>query len=89
MIRTIADRVGLDPWDIDPTSLREFVKAHESAPESRYRVGSPCRFIRQLDLFVHVVLPEMVVERHPLWACYLRTTSPRWGKAWRGWGDVK
>lgn len=89
MIRTLADRVGLDPWDIDPKSLRDFVETHESAPMSRYRVGSPCRFIRRLDLFVHVVVPEMVVERHPLWACYLRTTSPRWGKAWRGWGDVK
>ena len=87
MIRTLADRVGLDPWDIDPKSLRDFVEIHESAPMSRYRVGSPCRFIRRLDLFVHVVVPEMVVERHPLWACYLRTTSPRWGKAWRGWGE--
>lgn len=89
MIRTFADRIGLDPWDIEPKSLREFVEANESEPMSRYRVGSPCRFIRRLDLFVHVIVPEMVVERHPLWACYLRTTSPRWGKAWRGWGDVK
>jgi hypothetical protein len=27
----------------------------------------------------------MLVERHPVWATYLRSTSPRWGRSWRSW----
>jgi hypothetical protein len=84
-IRLIADRVGVDPWDIEPARLWAFVVAYEDRPTSRYWFGSPCRFVRLVDLAVHVVLPEMLYERHPVWACYLRTTSPRWGRAWRSW----
>ena len=84
-VRLLADRVGLDPWDIDPAHLWAFVVAFEDRPESRFWFGSPCRFVRLVDLAVHVILPEMVAERHPVWACYLRTTSPRWGRAWRAW----
>lgn len=86
-LRAFVDGVGIDPWDIDPESVRAFLRAYESEPESRYWFGSPCRFVRRIDLWVHVYLPEMVAERHPVWACYLRTTSPRWGRAWRGWGE--
>lgn len=87
MLRLLADRIGIDPWDVDRSFVRSFVRRHEGIPVSRYWFGSPCRFVRRIDLLVHVYLPEMVAERHPLWACYLRTTSPRWGKAWRGWSD--
>jgi len=62
-----------------------FVVAYEDRPRSRYRWGSPCRFIRSVDLAVHVLLPELLVGSMPLVACYLRATSPRWGRAWRSW----
>jgi hypothetical protein len=85
MVRTIADRIGIDPWDINPTFVRQFTKHHEQKPVSRYRIGSPCKFIRTLDMFIHIILPEMLYEKHPIWACYLRSTSPRWGRSWRSW----
>jgi len=75
-------------WRLDLKWIREFVRSHESTPTSRYWFGSPCRFVRTLDLLVHVVLPEMLTDHHPQIACYLRSTSPRWGKAWRGWKSV-
>lgn len=86
-LRAFVDRVGIDPYDIDPERVRAFVRAHESDPVSRFWFGSPCRFVRRIDLACHVILPEMLEERHPVWACYLRTTSPRWGRAWRGWAE--
>lgn len=85
MIRTLVDRIGVDPWDVDLAHVRRFVAHREQAPVSRYKIGSPCRLIRSLDVLVHVVLPEMLYERHPVWACYLRSTSPRWGRSWRSW----
>lgn len=88
LLKHIADRIGVDPWDIDRTYVRYYVSAHEEAPVSRFVWGSPCRFVRSIDMMVHVVLPEMLAERHPVWACYLRTTSPRWGRAWRDWSDM-
>lgn len=84
-IRMIADRIGIDPWDIDQAYVWAFVMSHESTARSRHWFGSPCRFIRQIDILVHVILPEMLYEKHPVWACYLRSTSPRWGRAWRSW----
>jgi hypothetical protein len=84
-IRMIADRVGVDPWDVRLTSLVSRARRTESRPTSRYWFGSPCRFIRSVDFAVHVLLPEMLYERHPVWACYLRSTSPRWGRSWRTW----
>jgi len=85
MVRRFADSIGIDPWDIDRPWVMSFIRAHEQNPESRYWFGSPCRFVRWIDILVHVILPEMTQEKHPIWACYLRSTSPRWGKAWRGW----
>lgn len=81
----MADRIGLDPWDVHLPTLRTFVRDAEGAPTSRFWFGSPCRFIRSVDIAVHVWLPDALMERHPMLACYLRTTSPRWGKAWRSW----
>jgi hypothetical protein len=58
----------------------------ERAPVSRFRFGSPCRFVRTIDLAVHLVLPE-ALERVGLVRLpkYLRRTSPRWGRSWRSW----
>lgn len=86
-IRLLADDIGIDPWDVDLNKVRVFARQNESHPTSRYWFGSPCRFVRTIDFAIHVVLPEMLAEKHPTWACYLRTTSPRWGKAWRKWGE--
>jgi hypothetical protein len=83
-IRLIADDLGLDPWDIDWKFVRKFTQTHDE-PTSRFWFGSPCRFVRNLDKLVHIILPEMLYEKHPVWATYLRTTSPRWGRKWRTW----
>lgn len=85
LLKGFVDRIGIDPWDIDLTYVSYYVARYESEPVSRYRLGSPCRFVRSIDLMVHIYLPEMLAERHPVWACYLRRTSPRWGRAWRSW----
>ena len=84
-VRMFADRIGLDPWDVRLADLRAFARIREQKPVSRYPFGSPCRFVRTIDFAVHVLLPEMLVERHPVWANYLRSTSPRWGRSWRSW----
>lgn len=65
--------------------LWAFVVVYEGRPQSRYWFGSPCRFVRTIDLAVHVLTPELLVSRFPVLACYLRSTSPRWGRAWRRW----
>jgi hypothetical protein len=83
-VKKIADTIGIDPWDIDWTFVRSFTTGNDK-PTSRFWFGSPCRFIRTLDKWVHVILPEMLYEKHPVWATYLRTTSPRWGRKWRTW----
>jgi hypothetical protein len=85
MIKRWADTIGIDPWDVDLSFLLSFARTTEQAPRSRFRFGSPCRFIRTLDMAVHVILPEMLVEKYPTLACYLRSTSPRWGRSWRRW----
>lgn len=69
-------------------TLREtlaMLREVEGSPISRFVFGSPCRFIRRLDILVHIVLPEIVEYRHPEMARYLRATSPRWGRSWRHW----
>lgn len=58
---------------------------YESEPVSRWRFGSPCRFVRAIDLAVHVLIPEVIHPRAPRIANYLRRTSPRWGRTWRSW----
>lgn len=84
-LRKIADTIGLDPWDVDLQDTLMRAKQYESAPRSRFTWGSPCRFVRTIDVIVHVILPAMLAEGHPTWATYLRTTSPRWGRTWRHW----
>ena len=69
-------------------TLREtfaLLRAAEKPAVSRFRFGSPCRFVRQIDMLVHIVLPEVMEDRWPKLAEYLRRTSPRWGRSWRGW----
>lgn len=65
-------------------TLRKLHKV-ELAPESRFWFGSPCRLVRSLDVFVHVVLSEWIEDLMPRVAVYLRRTSPRWGRSWRSW----
>ena len=57
----------------------------DTEPESRFWFGSPCRFIRSLDVFVHIVVPELLENVSPWLSRYLRSTSPRWGRSWRHW----
>jgi len=57
----------------------------ELTPESRFWFGSPCHFVRYLDIFVHIVLAEWIEDLMPRFARYLRQTSPRWGRSWRSW----
>ena len=84
-VRIIADRIGLDPWDVDMKRLRSFTLREEREPVSRFWFGSPCRFVRSIDRMVHVWLPEAITEKYPELAVYLRSTSPRWGRSWRNW----
>lgn len=63
------------------TMLREV----EGSPVSRFIFGSPCRFVRRLDIIVHIVLPSLISQNYPELARYLRSTSPRWGRSWRHW----
>ena len=69
-------------------NLRETI-AHlvrtEREAQSRFRVGSPCRFVRAIDVFVHILTPELIEDVAPSTARYLRRTSPRWGRSWRDW----
>ena len=69
-------------------TLREtldLLKKVEKPALSRFWFGSPCRFVRQVDVVVHIILPEMLEKRLPRVADYLRRTSPRWGRSWRDW----
>ena len=69
-------------------SLRETLSLlrHVEAPaQSRFWFGSPCRFVRRIDVLVHIVLPELIETRLPRLAVSLRKTSPRWGRSWRSW----
>lgn len=69
-------------------NLREtldILRATELPALSRFRIGSPCRFVRSIDIAVHIVLPEIIERRLPGLASYLRSTSPRWGRSWRNW----
>ena len=58
---------------------------YELTPESRFWFGSPCRFVRWLDLVAHIVVPEFLEGKFPRVSSYLRKTSPRWGRSWRHW----
>lgn len=60
-------------------------RATEQPPVSRSRLGSPCRFVRSIDLVVHILIPKALRPYTPRLALYLRRTSPRWGRSWRNW----
>jgi len=61
------------------------LKNFEHAPVSRFKLGSPCSFVRTIDIFVHIIIPELVEKVFPRLAQYFRNTSPRWGRSWRHW----
>jgi hypothetical protein len=69
-------------------NLRETIAhlvATERVARSRFRWGSPCRFVRTVDILTHIVLPELIEDIAPRVTRYLRSTSPRWGRSWREW----
>lgn len=69
-------------------SLREtldLLRQVEAPPQSKFWFGSPCRFVRRIDVLVHIILPELIEKRMPKTTARLRRTSPRWGKSWRSW----
>ncbi len=69
-------------------SLREtlhLLRAVEKPVLSRFWFGSPCRFVRQVDVLAHIVVPELLERRLPRLAHHLRQSSPRWGRSWRDW----
>ena len=69
-------------------SLREtlsLLRRVESPPESEFWFGSPCRFVRRIDILVHIILPELIETRMSRLALRLRKASPRWGRSWRSW----
>lgn len=66
-------------------TLLTLAARHELPPVSRWRFGSPCRFVRSIDLTVHVIVPAYIAAAAPRLANYLRSTSPRWGRTWRHW----
>lgn len=70
-------------WALDLDDTLAVLERHAQAPESRFRVGSPCRWVRPIDVFVHVVLPEWLERYAPRLARSLRDTSPRWGRSWQ------
>lgn len=63
----------------------QILRLAEKPAQSRFALGSPCRFVRSIDILVHIVLPELIEKRLPWMAGYLRSTSPRWGRSWRNW----
>lgn len=88
IVRRIANRIGVDPWDIRLNECLEFARVTEQSPVSRFRWGSPCRFVRSIDVAVHVLLPAALEEKYPELTRYLRSTSPRWGRSFRGWENL-
>lgn len=70
-------------WALDLDETLAVLEQHAQEPESRFRFGSPCRWVKPIDVFVHVVLPEWLERHAPRLSRSLRNTSPRWGKSWR------
>lgn len=77
--------LGQNIQSVDIAGLILFAAITEEKPTSRFWFGSPCRFVRALDLVIHVIIPEFINDSHPMMAAFLRSTSPRWGRAWRSW----
>lgn len=73
---------------LDMKQTMHLASKAEQRARSRFIVGSPCKFIRALDVLVHLVLPELIENIFPATARYLRRTSPRWGQSWRGWENT-
>ena len=70
-VRMLADRVGVDVWDINHTKIDAYLQLEER-PISRFWFGSPCRLIRRLDVLIHVYLPNAIEQGYPELATYLR-----------------
>lgn len=79
-LRRITNTIGIDPYDVHLPTLRAHTRSTEQPPRSRFRFGSPCRFIRSIDFIVHCWLPTAMAERYPRTATRLAQTSPRWGR---------
>jgi hypothetical protein len=71
--------------DLNLSETLRLARTLETRPTSRLRIGSPCKFIRSMDVLVHLVAPEVIEDVMPRAADYLRRTSPSWGKSWRSW----
>lgn len=71
--------------ELDMKQTLRLASEAERRAQSRFLVGSPCKFIRALDVLIHLVVPELIENILPSVARYLRRTSPRWGRSWRGW----
>ena len=71
--------------ELNLTETLRLAAETEGQPVSRTRLGSPCRFVRSIDMLVHLVIPELLEDALPRVARYLRRTSPRWGRSWRSW----
>lgn len=71
--------------DMNLRKTLQSLKRVELPASSRFKFGSPCRFVRILDIFIHIIIPEILEKVFPRVASYLRNTSPRWGRSWRQW----
>jgi thioredoxin reductase/2'-5' RNA ligase len=78
-LRDLANRIGVDPYDVDLSKLWRHAQVCSLSPTSRLPGGSPCFHSKKIDFGVHVLLPAMLHERFPKLAAKLRRTSPRWG----------
>lgn len=79
LARTVANAIGIDPYDADVGKLKAHAADHENNPISRLKLGSPCARNKNIDFAVHVWLPTILQEKHPELAKRLQDTSPRWG----------
>jgi len=78
-------KMGLLHKDLNIRETLRIARLAEQEKQSRFRLGSPCKFVRSLDLLIHLIIPELIEDLTPAVAWYLRHTSPRWGRSWRGW----
>lgn len=70
-------------WELDLRETLDILHEHEKEPESRFKFGSPCRWIKPIDVFIHIIVPEWLELHTPRLSRMLRDTSPRWGRSWR------
>ena len=74
--------------DLNIRQTLRIARLVEQEKQSRFWLGSPCKFVRSLDLLIHLIIRELVEDLTPAVARYLRHTSPRWGRSWRGWAQM-